>query len=110
MLGREAQVTHRPTKGRSDVPSVVEARQLVKRYGGFEAVAGIDFEVRRGEVLGMLGPNGAGKSTTMRMIYQVTPSDLGRRWSSSASRPGATPVPSRVAWASSRRSTTWTRI
>ncbi len=56
---------------------VVEARELVKRYGGFVAVDGIDFEVRPGEVLGMLGPNGAGKSTTMRMIYQVTPPTSG---------------------------------
>lgn len=56
---------------------VVEARGLTKRYGGFEAVADVDFDVRRGEVLGLLGPNGAGKSTVMRMIYQVTPPTSG---------------------------------
>jgi lipooligosaccharide transport system ATP-binding protein len=77
MRGREEHVTHRPTKARPEDEPVVVARDLVKRYGGFEAVAGIDFEVRRGEVLGMLGPNGAGKSTTMRMIYQVTPPTSG---------------------------------
>ncbi|SEO52194.1 lipooligosaccharide transport system ATP-binding protein [Actinacidiphila rubida] len=38
-----------------------------------EAVAGIDFRVRRGEAFGFLGPNGAGKSTTMRMIAAVSP-------------------------------------
>jgi lipooligosaccharide transport system ATP-binding protein len=77
MRGREAQVTHGSNQARSGAAPVVEARELAKRYGGFEAVAGIDFEVRRGEVLGMLGPNGAGKSTTMRMIYQVTPPTSG---------------------------------
>ena len=53
--------------------SVIEARGLVKRYGDFTAVAGLDFKVRTGEFFGMLGPNGAGKTTTMRMIYRVTP-------------------------------------
>lgn len=47
----------------------VSARDLRKNYGEFEAVRGIDFEVRRGECFGFLGPNGAGKTTTMRMIY-----------------------------------------
>lgn len=41
---------------------------LHKRYGGFEAVRGLSFHVRQGEVFGFLGPNGAGKSTTMRII------------------------------------------
>jgi lipooligosaccharide transport system ATP-binding protein len=46
---------------------------LVKRFGDFEAVRGIDVEVRRGEAFGFLGPNGAGKSSTMRMIGCVSP-------------------------------------
>src|SRR3712207_915815 len=45
------------------------ARNLKKSYDGFEAVKGVDFEVRRGECFGFLGPNGAGKTTTMKMIY-----------------------------------------
>jgi lipooligosaccharide transport system ATP-binding protein len=45
----------------------------VKRFGEFEAVRGIDVEVRRGESFGFLGPNGAGKSSTMRMIACVSP-------------------------------------
>ncbi|MCL6437130.1 MAG: ATP-binding cassette domain-containing protein [Rubrobacteraceae bacterium] len=49
--------------------TTVSARDLRKNYGEFEAVRGIDFEVRRGECFGFLGPNGAGKTTTMRMIY-----------------------------------------
>nr|WP_205862788.1 ABC transporter ATP-binding protein [Planosporangium thailandense] len=46
---------------------------MVKRFGDFTAVAGIDLEVRAGEAFGFLGPNGAGKSSTMRMIGCVSP-------------------------------------
>ena len=59
------------------VPSndlMVEAVNLSKVYkSGFTAVAGIDFQLRRGEAFGFLGPNGAGKSSTMRMISCVSP-------------------------------------
>jgi lipooligosaccharide transport system ATP-binding protein len=52
---------------------LIRARELVKRFGDFEAVRGIDVDVRRGEAFGFLGPNGAGKSSTMRMIGAVSP-------------------------------------
>jgi lipooligosaccharide transport system ATP-binding protein len=52
---------------------LVRAAGLTKRFGGFEAVGGIDLDVRRGEAFGFLGPNGAGKSSTMRMIACVSP-------------------------------------
>src|SRR5580704_4774351 len=52
---------------------MIRARGLVKRFGEFTAVDGIDFEVHRGESFGFLGPNGAGKSSTMRMIGCVSP-------------------------------------
>ncbi|MTD56924.1 ABC transporter ATP-binding protein [Amycolatopsis pithecellobii] len=52
---------------------MVQAKALTKRFGEFEAVRGIDIEVRRGESFGFLGPNGAGKSSTMRMIACVSP-------------------------------------
>ncbi|MEU3275502.1 ABC transporter ATP-binding protein [Saccharomonospora sp. NPDC006951] len=52
---------------------MVEAKALVKRFGQFEAVRGVDVHVRRGEAFGFLGPNGAGKSSTMRMIAAVSP-------------------------------------
>jgi ABC-2 type transport system ATP-binding protein len=48
--------------------TAIEAEGLVKRYGDLEAVAGIDLDVRRGEIFGFLGPNGAGKSTTISML------------------------------------------
>ncbi len=46
----------------------IAVRGLRKRYGDFEAVGGIDFDVRRGEVFGLLGPNGAGKTTTVEIL------------------------------------------
>jgi lipooligosaccharide transport system ATP-binding protein len=52
---------------------LISARGVVKRFGDFEAVRGIDVEVRPGESFGFLGPNGAGKSSTMRMIGCVSP-------------------------------------
>jgi lipooligosaccharide transport system ATP-binding protein len=52
--------------------AVITATGLSKRYGELVAVAGIDFEVRRGECFGFLGPNGAGKTTTMKMIYRAS--------------------------------------
>ncbi|WP_040926199.1 ABC transporter ATP-binding protein [Saccharomonospora marina] len=56
---------------------MVEAKALVKRFGDFEAVRGIDVHVRQGEAFGFLGPNGAGKSSTMRMIACVSPRSEG---------------------------------
>ncbi|HEX5402643.1 MAG TPA: ABC transporter ATP-binding protein [Pseudonocardiaceae bacterium] len=58
-------------------PALVSATSLVKRFGSFTAVDGIDIEVRRGEAFGFLGPNGAGKSSTMRMIACVSPRSSG---------------------------------
>src|SRR3954452_19080201 len=46
----------------------IQVRGLSKSYGDLEAVSGIDFEVRRGEVYGLLGPNGAGKTTTVEIL------------------------------------------
>src|SRR5215210_1683382 len=53
--------------------ALISARNLVKRFGDFTAVDGIDVDVHRGESFGFLGPNGAGKSSTMRMIGCVSP-------------------------------------
>ncbi|MGH1481660.1 MAG: ABC transporter ATP-binding protein [Geminicoccales bacterium] len=51
---------------------------LTKQFGTIRAVDGVDFSVRRGEVLGFLGPNGAGKSTTMRMVAGYLTPTTGR--------------------------------
>ncbi|CAN5244181.1 ATP-binding cassette domain-containing protein [soil metagenome] len=53
--------------------SMITATGLRKSFGDFEAVRGIDLDVRSGEAFGFLGPNGAGKSSTMRMIAAVSP-------------------------------------
>jgi ABC-2 type transport system ATP-binding protein len=50
------------------VNPVVSVRGLRKSYGDFEALKGIDFELRAGEVFGLLGPNGAGKTTTIEIL------------------------------------------
>ncbi|MDQ2696584.1 MAG: ATP-binding cassette domain-containing protein [Pseudomonadota bacterium] len=60
--------------------TVIEAKGLVKRYGAFPAVDGIDVEVRAGECWGLLGPNGAGKTTFLRMVIGATPPTAGRLW------------------------------
>jgi ABC-2 type transport system ATP-binding protein len=52
----------------NDAVPAIEVRALHKRYGEYEAVRGIDIEVRRGEVFGLLGPNGAGKTTTVEIL------------------------------------------
>jgi lipooligosaccharide transport system ATP-binding protein len=57
---------------------LIRAEGLVKRFGEFTAVDGIDVAVHRGEAFGFLGPNGAGKSSTMRMVGCVSPVSAGR--------------------------------
>jgi ABC-2 type transport system ATP-binding protein len=51
---------------------VIEARGLIKRYGRFPAVDGIDLTVEKGEVFGLLGPNGSGKTTTILLLLGLT--------------------------------------
>ncbi len=56
---------------------VVDIRGLVKRFGDFTALDGLDLTVERGEVHGFLGPNGAGKSTTIRVLLGLLHADGG---------------------------------
>jgi ABC-type multidrug transport system ATPase subunit len=51
---------------------VIRTHALVKRYGRFLAVDGLDLGVRSGEIYGFLGPNGAGKTTTLMMLLGIT--------------------------------------
>lgn len=53
--------------------TIISVKELVKNYGQFQAVKGISFEVREGEIFGLLGPNGAGKSTTLEIIETLRP-------------------------------------
>ena len=47
---------------------MIKLENVTKKYGKFEALKGISFEIKEGEIVGLLGPNGAGKSTTMNII------------------------------------------
>jgi ABC-2 type transport system ATP-binding protein len=58
-------------------PAIV-VDNIVKRYGDFEAVAGLNFQVAEGEIFGLLGPNGAGKSTLIRMMTTLLPVTSGK--------------------------------
>jgi ABC-2 type transport system ATP-binding protein len=64
------------TTGKATAAIAVE--NIVKRYGDFEAVGGITFEVADGEIFGLLGPNGAGKSTLIRMMTTLIPVTSGK--------------------------------
>ena len=48
--------------------TIIQVKDLHKKYGDFEAVKGLSFEVMEGEIFGLLGPNGAGKTTTIRHL------------------------------------------
>ena len=61
----------RPADGGRSAGTMLELRGVVKRYGDFTAVKGLDLRVERGEIFGFLGPNGAGKTTTIRMVAGV---------------------------------------
>ncbi len=90
-VSREPRVPEGP--GQVSRPAVIEVRGLRKSYDGVEAVAGIDLEVRAGEIFAFLGPNGAGKTTTVETlegyrcrdagdvsVLGVDPATAGRDW------------------------------
>jgi branched-chain amino acid transport system ATP-binding protein len=58
--------------------AVLEARGVVKRYGGLVANDGVEMTVRRGEIRGLIGPNGAGKTTFVNLLTGVQRPDAGR--------------------------------
>jgi ABC-2 type transport system ATP-binding protein len=62
----------------SAMETAILAEGLSKRFGDFQALAGLDLAVARGEVLGYLGPNGAGKTTTIRLLLGLLRPTSGR--------------------------------
>jgi len=68
---------HRSPTDRVARTPAVQARGLVKTFGGNRAVAGVDLTVRPGEIFGVLGPNGAGKTTLLRMLATLLEIDAG---------------------------------
>ena len=65
---------------------VLTARNVVKTYGGTQALKGVNFDIHRGKVTTLFGENGAGKSTLMKILSGVGAADLRTRSSSTASR------------------------
>ena len=59
---------------------IIRVMNLHKKYGDFEAVKGLSFEVLEGEIFGLLGPNGAGKSTTLEIIETLREKTSGEIW------------------------------
>ena len=60
--------------------SIIEVKNLTKKFGKFVAVDNISFDVKKGEIFGFLGANGAGKSTTIRMLCGLLSSTSGKAW------------------------------
>ena len=60
-----------------EMETTLIGEKLVRKFGDFTAVGGIDFEVHRGEIFGFLGPNGSGKTTTIRMMLGLLPPTSG---------------------------------
>jgi ABC-2 type transport system ATP-binding protein len=60
-----------------DADAAISVRGLVKRYGGRNAVDGVDLDIRRGEIFALLGPNGAGKTTTVEVLEGHRDRDAG---------------------------------
>jgi branched-chain amino acid transport system ATP-binding protein len=60
-----------------DQASILEASNLVKRFGGFVALDGLNFHVAKGEILGLVGPNGSGKTTAINVISGLYSPDGG---------------------------------
>lgn len=68
---------HLGSESRRTAPTLLEARGLMKSYGGRTVVNGVDISVREGEIVGLLGPNGAGKTTSFYIIAGLIPPDAG---------------------------------
>jgi ABC-2 type transport system ATP-binding protein len=71
-------VTPTPDPVHGQGAPAIRVQHIVKKYGDFEAVKGVSFDVADGEIFGLLGPNGAGKSTLIRMMTTLIPVTSGK--------------------------------
>jgi ribose transport system ATP-binding protein len=76
---------------------VLELRGAGKRFGGAEALSGVDFELRGGEIHGLLGENGAGKSTLVKILAGAQQPDEGELWLRGAPARFASPADAKAA-------------
>src|SRR5579859_7510821 len=60
-----------------NTPPLLEMRGISKRFGGIQALEGVDFSLRAGEVMALIGENGAGKSTLIKILAGVHQRDAG---------------------------------
>lgn len=78
MTSHARTVTPTPDPLPTAAPPAIRVENIVKKYGNFEAVKGVNFQVASGEIFGLLGPNGAGKSTLIRMMTTLIPVTSGK--------------------------------
>ena len=65
---------------------LLQVRGVTKRFGGLQALGGVDLDVREGEILGLVGPNGSGKTTLINVISGFYPLTSRHGYASPASR------------------------
>ncbi|MCL1861125.1 MAG: ABC transporter ATP-binding protein [Proteobacteria bacterium] len=75
----------------TDGDILLSGRNLSKQFKGLRAVAGVDIDIRRGEIVGLIGPNGAGKSTMFNLLSGFLPPTTGQLFIAGANMTGATP-------------------
>src|SRR5258707_13514923 len=71
---------NQPPRLRQSFHTMIETRQLTKRYGHLIAVNEINLSLKEGDVFGFIGPNGSGKTTTMRMLATLLSPDYGEAY------------------------------